>query len=87
MSKLGATCAGLYALVAVYLIATQGLFGESFIAIVLGMPWTLFLVLIEFGGAEGFFSYVLIIIPMLLNALVLYWFGALLGGLFSKQTA
>ena len=86
MSKLGATCAGLYALVAVYLIATQGLFGESFIAIVLGMPWTLFLALIEFGGAEGFLSYVLIIIPMLLNALVLYWFGALLGGLFSKQT-
>ncbi len=80
-SRLGLIFAAIYILLAVYLIITQGLFGESFIAIILGLPWTLLLSLIEFGGASGPFLYVLIIAPMALNAFILY----LIGSLFSRR--
>jgi len=69
---------GLYLLISVYLIYTQGLFGESFIALILGMPWTLALSYFEFGGVEGAMMYVLILAPIALNALILYTIGKLL---------
>ncbi len=71
--------AGIYVLAAAYFIFTQGLFGESFISIILGMPWTLALSVVEFGGAEGPALYALVIAPMVLNALLLYWIGSVLG--------
>ncbi len=83
-SKLGLSLAVIYILAAAYLILTQGLFGESFISIILGLPWTLLLALIEFGGASGVFLYVLILTPMVLNAVILYWIGALIQRLFRK---
>lgn len=78
-SKLGLVLAGAYIAVAVYSIATQGLFGESFIAIILGLPWTLVLAYFEFGGVEGMLMYVLIIAPMVLNAFLLYRLGNFIG--------
>jgi hypothetical protein len=74
-SKYGLILAGIYILIAVFLIATQGLFGESFIAIILGLPWVLLFSLVEFGGVEGAMMYVLILTPMVLNAILLYLIG------------
>lgn len=84
MSKTGLALAGTYALVCIYLIATQGLFGESFIALILGMPWTLLLAFFEFGGASGALVYILILTPMALNALLLYGIGSLIGRAVSR---
>lgn len=75
----GLTLAGLYILVCIALIATQGLFGESFIVIILGMPWSAMLAFFEFGNASGALLYVLVLAPLVLNALILYGIGWLLG--------
>lgn len=77
-SKIGIALAGMYIFGAVYLVMTQGLTGESFIAIILGLPWTLGLAAFEFGGAEGTFLYGLLIFPMIINAILLYWVGSLI---------
>lgn len=74
-TKLGLVFAGVYVFAAVYLIATQGLFGESFVAIILGMPWTLVLSFFEFFGAGGLVAGILLVIPMILNAYLLYRLG------------
>jgi hypothetical protein len=78
-STLGLTLASLYILASIYLIWTQGLFGESFIAILLGLPWTLGLAYIEFRNATGAVLYALLIAPLVLNAFILYKIGALFG--------
>lgn len=70
---------GLYLLLCAYLIATQGLFGESFIAILLGLPWTLILAYFEFFNVTPPLAYVLILAPIALNAAILYWIGSLFG--------
>lgn len=77
-SKLGLILSGIYLAISAYLITTQGLFGESFIALILGMPWTLALSYFEFGGASGTLAYILILAPIALNALILYTIGKLL---------
>lgn len=76
ISKAGLLVAGGYLLLCAFFIFTQGLFGESFIAIILGIPWSFALALIEFGGAEGWIMYVLVLTPIALNALILYWLAA-----------
>ncbi len=78
-TKLGMIFAGVYVVLAVYLIVTQGLFGESFIALILGMPWTLVLSFFEFFGAGGLVAGILLVIPMILNAYLLYRLGNALG--------
>lgn len=65
----------IYLAASAYLIITQGLFGESFIALILGLPWTLVLSYFEFGGASGALVYVLVLAPIALNAFILYWIG------------
>ncbi len=75
-SKLGLILSGAYVLIAIYLVSTQGLTGESFISIILGLPWTLALSFVEFGGAEGFLLIILLIAPMALNAYFLYKIGS-----------
>lgn len=75
-SRLGLGLAGIYLLIVIYLAATQGVFGESFIMLILGLPWTLGLAAIEFGGAVGSFAYVLIFAPIVLNTIILYWIGS-----------
>ena len=76
--------AATYALTALYLIATHGLFGESFVALFLGAPWTFGLAAIEFGGAEGAAAVLLLTAPMLLNAFLFYWAGSYIGRVFSR---
>ncbi len=73
---LGVLFAGVYLIVSGYLIATQGLFGESFIAIILGMPWALIPSFFEYGGGgSSAMMYVLVLGPIALNAAILYWIG------------
>lgn len=69
----------LYLLLCAYLIATQGLFGESFIAIILGFPWSFALAFFEFGNVTGALLYVLVLAPLALNAAILWWIGSLFG--------
>jgi hypothetical protein len=86
MSKLGCTFAGLYILIGGYLILTQGLFGESFIALILGLPWVLIPSYFEFFGFENNIAMmVFTLLPMAINVLVLYWIGAILGRLFTRK--
>lgn len=75
MSKLGTALAGIYLLISAYLIYTQGLFGESFIALILGMPWSLGFSAIEYGGASGAVLAVMLLAPIALNAYILCWIG------------
>jgi hypothetical protein len=87
-SKLGLTFAGAFILMAAYLIFTQGLFGESFIALILGLPWVLLLAYFEFGGVESKAVMMLLTLtPIAINVLLLYGIGALIGRLFSRGDA
>ncbi len=85
-SKAGIFTAGMYVLVCVFLIISQGLFGESFIAIILGVPWSFALAAVEFGGAKGPILYVLVLAPLVLNMLVLYWVAATIEGSIQKRS-
>ena len=78
-SKVGWVFAGLYLATAVFLIRSQGLFGESFIAVVLGLPWSALLVFI---GAQRLGSllypvglYAVVLFPIILNTSLLYLIG------------
>lgn len=84
MSKLGLVLTGLYVLACAYLIATQGLFGESFIAIILGLPLSMLLAAVEFGNVTGPLLYVLVLLPLVVNAFVLYGIGFVIGK-FTKR--
>ena len=78
-SKLGWVLAGAYIIVSAYLIATQGLTGESFIAIILGLPWSMLGAFFEYGNSDGFVLYVMLLVPMALNAFLLHWLGSAIG--------
>jgi hypothetical protein len=78
-STVGLALSGFYIIASAYLILTQGLFGESFIALILGLPWTLIFSYFEFGNASGALLYAMLIGPMVLNAAILYWIGSLFG--------
>ncbi len=84
-SKFGFALALLYLLATAYLIGTQGLFGESFIVIVLGLPWTLLFSFFEYWGATDGLLLFLIGLPLVLNTFLLYWVGSLFGGLASRR--
>jgi|GEM_PF-1387542 len=60
-----------YLLAAVYLILAQGLFGESFVTLILGLPWTLALAAFEYFRAEGILLYILALGPIAANAVIL----------------
>ena len=79
-SKLGWMFSLLYVLVSVYFIYTQGLFGESFITVILGLPWSLLLAFFEYGNVTGGLLYVLALAPIVLNALLLYLIGYFIQG-------
>lgn len=80
MNKLGLIFAGLYLILSGYLILSQGLFGESFIALVLGLPWSFGLAFFEYFALEGPVLVLLLLLPLALNAYVLYWIGRKLTG-------
>lgn len=76
MSRTGVILAGAYIAICAVLISTQGLFGESFISLILGLPWTLGLAFFEYFNADGALVYALALAPLALNAMILYWIGA-----------
>lgn len=78
-STAGYILAGVYLVACAYFIFTQGLFGESFITIILGFPWTFGLAYFEYFNAEGAFAYVLALAPIALNAFLLCKIGSLFG--------
>lgn len=78
--------AGIYIGISAYLLATQGIFGESFVVLLLGLPWSLIPSFFEFGGAEGAVLYALVLLPLLVNAIVFYLLGKFFGRLFSATT-
>ncbi len=67
---------GLYIAGSFYLILTQGLFGESFIAIILGLPWSFLLLFLSPNEA---FGYAFVIGPIILNVALLYTIGYVIG--------
>jgi hypothetical protein len=77
-SPFGLVLAGIYLLFTIFLFATQGIFGESFIALILGLPWSLIFVSFEYGNASGALLYVMVLAPIIFNALLLYGIGMLL---------
>lgn len=88
MSKTGFGLAGVFILVGAYFILTQGLFGESFIALVLGLPWLLIPAYFEFFGIENSTAMmVFTLVPIGINILLLYGIGFLLGSLFTRKNA
>lgn len=78
-SKAGPVLAGAYILLCAFLIITQGLFGESFIALILGLPWVLLYAVFEPANVSGSMAYVLVLAPIVLNAVLLYLIGSLIG--------
>ncbi len=77
-SKVGWRLSVVYVLISVFLILSQGLFGESFIAIILGLPWTLVLARFEFFGSSSLSLYAITLAPIVLNAVLLYVIGLLI---------
>lgn len=67
---------GIYIAACAYFIGTQGLFGESFITLILGLPWTLGLAFFEYFNATGSVAVILALVPLALNALIIYWIAA-----------
>ena len=79
VSKTGLALAGAFALMSAYLIFTQGLFGESFIALQLGMPWVMLFSYFEFFNPTSVPALAtLLILPIIFNAVVLYIIGIFL---------
>ena len=78
-SKVGWACAGLYLATAAFLLSSQGLFGESFIAVLLGLPWSALMVLIDdwFPPGSPFHVglHVQLFSPMVLNVIMCYFIG------------
>lgn len=79
VSKMGLVLAGAFTLGSVFLIATQGLFGESFVALILGLPWVLGLAYFEFFNPQSAFVLgTLLIFPIVINIALLYTIGMLI---------
>lgn len=91
-SKVGLILSFLYLIGSIFLILSQGLFGESFIAILLGFPWSFLIVL---GGIRSIvsdssplyslFLYSRILAPIIVNIVVLYWVGFVLEKVLFKK--
>ena len=91
-SKVGLTFSLFYLLGSTYLILSQGLFGESFIAIVLGFPWS-FLIILSNGhtivsdSSPLFtpFLYAWLLGPIIVNLVLLYWVGIVAEKVLSRS--
>ncbi len=87
VSRLGVALSAIYVIVCAALIYSQGLFGESFIAIILGLPLSLVFASFEFGNVSGFFVYVLVLLPIIFNTFLLYWIGYCIGFIGRRSKA
>ena len=84
-SKIGLALSVLYLAVSLYLIATQGLFGESFVALFLGYPWSFLIILLKLHELIPdthvlfpLFLYVWLLVPIGVNGFLLYRFGVMI---------
>ena len=91
-SKVGLILSFLYLAGSIFLILSQGIFGESFIAILLGFPWSFLIVL---GGINAvvsdsnplyfLFLYSWVLTPIIVNVILFYWVGVFLEKVFSRK--
>ena len=88
-SKVGLTLSFLYLIVSIYLILSQGLFGESFIALILGFPWSFLIVLSGLHTLmdNTVFLYAWILIPIIMNVILFYWIGVGIQKLFFRKSS
>jgi len=75
-SKLNFTLTGMYLVIAAFLIATQELVEESFITLIVWLPWTLCFAVFEYFHAEKFLLYVFALAPIALNAFLVCKIGS-----------
>jgi len=91
-SKVGLILSFLYLMGSIFLVLSQGIFGESFIAILLGFPWSFLIVL---GGINAvvsdsnplffLFLYAWVLTPIIVNVILFYWVGVFLEKVFSRK--
>ena len=77
-SKTGFILSAAYVIGSFFLIVSEGLFGESFIALLLGFPWSLIIIYCKITEDNPFFIPMLysgIFLPIILNACLLYMMG------------
>lgn len=75
-SRTGLVLSGAFIAIALFFALTQGIFGESFIMLILGLPWVLIFASFEFFNPESQIAmYAMIFTPIALNAGVLYLIG------------
>ena len=93
-SKVGLTLSFLYLIVSIFLILSQGLFGESFIAILLGFPWSFLIVLGEINTIVSdssplfsLFLYSWVLAPIIVNLVLFYWIGVGIQKLFFRKSS
>ncbi len=82
-SQFGLTFSLLYILGSVYLIVTQGLFGESFVVSMLGLPWSYLFIWSIIHKAISL--YIVVLGSMILNTVFLYWIGVGVQKLFPTK--
>lgn len=78
ISKIGTTFAIVFAIVAIFFIATEGLF-ESAGILFMGAPWVFIFGAISFFGVQSIGALgTLLVLPLIVNAAILYGLGMLL---------
>ena len=93
-SKVGLTFSLLFLIVSIYLIFSQGLFGESFIALILGFPWSFLIVLSgihtivsDSSPLFSLFLYTWLLTPIIVNVVLFYWIGVGIQKLFFRKNS
>ena len=97
-SALGWGFAAVYIAATILLLCSQGLFGESFIALILGLPWSALLAFVAARFADRYMPplesplfliavYAHVLLPIMLNALLFYVIGFGLERLVKKKEA
>ncbi len=91
-SKVGLILSFLYLIGSIFLILSQGLFGESFIALLLGFPLSFLIVLgavntivSDSSPLFSLFLYAWVFVPIIVNIVVLYWVGFVLEKVLFKK--
>lgn len=75
-SRTGLMLSGAYIAATLFFVLTQGVFGESFIMLILGLPWVLIFASFEFFNPESQIAmYAMIFTPIVLNVIVMYLIG------------
>ncbi|MBX4197964.1 hypothetical protein KW782_01375 [Candidatus Parcubacteria bacterium] len=75
-SNIGLVLSLIYIVVSIFFISTQGLLGESFITLILGLPWSMIPAFFEYAHSTSIILYISLIVPLIVNVFVLYWIGS-----------